>query len=407
MNSWVEFLQTLTGYGVAAALAAALAAACGIAAWGVSGRLLLLQRLRPGRWTGVTFLIHLFLYRICMEAAVALMASVGLFERILPANANAFRLFVVAAPLGVAAFFAFSVQWLSAFSGTPPSRVGLGFFRWRENVVIGAMAFFVATPVVSAIYAAIAPVFHGRPHPAESMFDDGSEVFEWILLFAQTVVFAPLVEEWLFRGLLQGWLRRTNLMGHALLLWAIVSIVAYLTFVGQGAEPAQFYFTALLAITYAAMVAALYRPVLTRGLKVFVRSDIEPPSGAPDLWTTNLFEAEGDENRVTPWSDFGPAWQRWKIANAHLAIFGSAMVFAALHPWPTPIPLFAFGLVAGWLAYRTQNLVPSIVFHSLFNVVAFVVLWLKFHPGIIGNDDRIASPPPGSAIVAPAEPAPR
>ena len=42
--------------------------------------------------------------------------------------------------------------------------------------------------------------------------------------------------------------------------------------------------------------------------------------------------------------------------------------------WPAPIPLFLFALVVGWLAYRTQSLVPGIVLHMLFNLVASLVL---------------------------------
>ena len=53
-------------------------------------------------------------------------------------------------------------------------------------------------------------------------------------------------------------------------------------------------------------------------------------------------------------------------------------LFAAFHAssWPDPVPLFAFGLVAGWLAWRTQSVVASIVFHAMFNATALVLLRL-------------------------------
>ena len=52
-------------------------------------------------------------------------------------------------------------------------------------------------------------------------------------------------------------------------------------------------------------------------------------------------------------------------------IVASSMFFALVHsPWPTPIALFFLGLVLGWLAFRTQSLLPSIVVHGLFNLVS-------------------------------------
>jgi membrane protease YdiL (CAAX protease family) len=52
------------------------------------------------------------------------------------------------------------------------------------------------------------------------------------------------------------------------------------------------------------------------------------------------------------------------------------MIFAAFHSsvWPSPIPLFALGLVLGRLVYRTQSLFAGIILHSLFNTVACIVL---------------------------------
>jgi membrane protease YdiL (CAAX protease family) len=55
------------------------------------------------------------------------------------------------------------------------------------------------------------------------------------------------------------------------------------------------------------------------------------------------------------------------------------VLFAAVHSrvWPTPIALFVLGLALGWLAYRTQSLISSIVLHSLFNSVTCVLLILN------------------------------
>jgi hypothetical protein len=155
-------------------------------------------------------------------------------------------------------------------------------------------------------------------------------------------------------------------------------------------------FALLIGAGYAGAVLWLYRPVMKRGLAYFMgenRGDLVKPS--PDLWTSNLFEAEGQENRTMPWDEFGPKWSQWKDWNARLSIVGSSLAFALLHfAWPSAVPLFVFGHVLGWLAYRTQNLIPSMVLHALFNLVSFLLLWLSVHPGTIGNEVNVARASP-------------
>jgi membrane protease YdiL (CAAX protease family) len=58
------------------------------------------------------------------------------------------------------------------------------------------------------------------------------------------------------------------------------------------------------------------------------------------------------------------------------AVYGSSIAFAAAHAavWPSPVPLFVLAIGLGMLAYRTQSVVPSIVAHSMFNVVNLMLL---------------------------------
>ncbi len=65
------------------------------------------------------------------------------------------------------------------------------------------------------------------------------------------------------------------------------------------------------------------------------------------------------------------------MANAALAIYGTAMLFASVHAgaWPAPIALFPMGLALSWLANRTQSLVGPITFHAAFNLVSFIALY--------------------------------
>jgi membrane protease YdiL (CAAX protease family) len=59
-------------------------------------------------------------------------------------------------------------------------------------------------------------------------------------------------------------------------------------------------------------------------------------------------------------------------------VFASALLFACVHSWPTSVPLFLLGLLLGWLAYRTQSLIPSITLHVLFNLSSCVELGLGY-----------------------------
>ena len=136
--------------------------------------------------------------------------------------------------------------------------------------------------------------------------------------------------------------------------------------------------TAMLAAVDLAGIYMLYRPLHERGLGYFRRGDLPPlakEEQTVDAWTVNLFEAEGREHLERPWREFGTRWFSWKIACARWSIVGTSMFFALVHgAWPTPIALFFLGLVLGWLAYRTQSLVPAIVVHGLFNLVSFLAL---------------------------------
>src|SRR5205807_5797494 len=59
------------------------------------------------------------------------------------------------------------------------------------------------------------------------------------------------------------------------------------------------------------------------------------------------------------------AWRWLPTPRAAQTIYGIAVLFAAVHPWPTPIPLFFLGLGLGYLAFRTQSLVTPTVLHGL------------------------------------------
>lgn len=65
----------------------------------------------------------------------------------------------------------------------------------------------------------------------------------------------------------------------------------------------------------------------------------------------------------------------------------SSLAFALAHvgqglAW---VPLFFFGLVAGYLARQTGSIVPGIVFHGLFNAVSILLVLAQTAPGTAGG----------------------
>ena len=66
-----------------------------------------------------------------------------------------------------------------------------------------------------------------------------------------------------------------------------------------------------------------------------------------------------------------------------VAIAVSALFFALVHANPAQMPhAFAVGLLLGWLYYRTDSVVPGIVYHWVNNSVAYVIYNLYPDPNI-------------------------
>ena len=60
-------------------------------------------------------------------------------------------------------------------------------------------------------------------------------------------------------------------------------------------------------------------------------------------------------------ASFESAVNRFGRGHGNSAIYGTSLLFAAMHSgvWPSPIALFVLGLGLGWLAYRTRSLVGA------------------------------------------------
>lgn len=226
----------------------------------------------------------------------------------------------------------------SAFSGTRLEQLGLTTRRLGRNVLIGLAGTLVLAPPVFGINQLLRSLYSRsgeqvEQHVFEKIAREQLFPSEWILLFFTAMVSAPLLEELIFRGVLQPWLAGRRWGGHVAMLGALALALAQRWERLQGAW--------------------------SHGISALV------DAGAPVLFVLALLPIY-----VLVW------WfSRTPLAPA---IFGTSLMFASNHSvWPTPIPLFVLALGLGILAQHTRSLVGPIVLHGLFNSVSCVRLLLE------------------------------
>ncbi|MBQ9215258.1 MAG: CPBP family intramembrane metalloprotease [Prevotella sp.] len=73
---------------------------------------------------------------------------------------------------------------------------------------------------------------------------------------------------------------------------------------------------------------------------------------------------------------------RWK-SNPWIGIVISALLFALIHMNPAQMPhAFLIGILLGWMYYRTDSIIPGVVYHWVNNTVAYVMYNLYPDPNM-------------------------
>jgi membrane protease YdiL (CAAX protease family) len=222
-------------------------------------------------------------------------------------------------------------------SGTRLAQLGLTTRALGRNLLAGALGALVLTPAVLGLNYFVNQLYlssgAGVPqeHPLTLVARQSLVPVEWVLVFLTGMVTAPVLEELMFRGMLQPWFASRPWGGHA----------------AMGASFAL----ALLNCGDRARAAWQY------GFGPFLQQ------AAPAVFVLALvpfYLAIWRRSRT-------PAWP---------AIFGTALLFASVHAsvWPTPVALFFLALGLGGLAWYTRSLAGPIVLHSLFNSYSCVML---------------------------------
>lgn len=262
---------------------------------------------------------------------IAIQRSASIARRLMIWNASYNGLFLLAFP------------WVfRRFSGAGFAELGFTTRRWTEQLQVGLVAGLLAAPVVYSIQFLAVKVFEVNAHPIEKMLQASFDPALAILAMTSTIVLAPLAEEVMFRGVLQGWLTR---------VWNDLSL--RLT---RGNRPVEAAPKAEEAV-------------------------VGPPT--PGILHTTVESPSPDAPNAVCWP----------------AVIVTSAVFAAVHgpQWPAPIALFVFSMVMGAVYQRTGSLLSAIVIHGLFNGCSTLLLIVQQ----LGRSLEL----PGPTVLAPA-PAP-
>src|SRR5262245_55627517 len=243
--------------------------------------------------------------------------------------------------------------WLviATSGGARAAQLGRSFRRWRQETVLGVVAWLALAPtvyLVNLVTLLIYGALYGSQPPDHPLLDllrrqGGSHAIS-VLILVESVVAAPIREELFFRGILQPWLCRHPRGGALGFGWALLTGVVLRSAAVTEAGGAR-----NLSLAAPAVLVALLIPVAW-GLSDRLG---RPDPRAQFWWLAPLANPERRRRAV-------------------LGLFGSAVLFANVHSavWPTPIALLPLGLGLGWLRLRTQRVLVPIVTHALFNAVA-------------------------------------
>lgn len=302
------------------------------------------QRVRAAPWGGLEIGLAVFGYFFWAQAIGSLLLGVGFFgwlygpDFISSLNSEAtseahrfasIRVGIWASLVAVPFQVGTILLLFRLASGTRPYQLGLNFGRFGSDVAVACAGWLLCTPIVFGvnIVATLCDVWlggHPQQHPLTQMIESQPLPIELVIVVTTAGLTAPVLEELLFRGVLQPWLARRSWGGDA----AMAGSMGMACVFGYGSAG----------------------------------------------WSPIIFVAA----MLPGYLVIGRLAGRW-VANPQTAraLYATSLLFGTLHAsvWPTPVPLFLLGIVLGFLAYRTQSLVAPMVLHGLFNAVTCIMFF--------------------------------
>ncbi len=222
----------------------------------------------------------------------------------------------------------------------------------RADFMLGVFAFIMIAPPVYLLQWMLVQWFESK-HPLVELLQQHPNPWTiGVSLFAAVIV-APIAEEFVFRGLLQGWLEKVAMEMHE---WK--RSFAQPTVSGTGNASA-------MASDASSHWADGTESIRAEETEVYSeRGIVESEERLDAPW--NSFHASV-ETRPPVLLAFDPA-----ACRAVWPILVSSIIFALLH-WshgPDWVPLFFLAVGLGYLYRQTHRIVPGIVVHFLLNAVS-------------------------------------
>jgi membrane protease YdiL (CAAX protease family) len=268
-----------------------------------------------------------------------------------------------------ATFLLVGPLFLASWTKAGPSDFGLaGRDKFCRDVLRGIVAWPLLAPIVYGVMLGATAIWPSQEHPLQKMLKQDPSSVNWGLAALSAAILAPAVEEFLFRGVLLGWLGR----------WASgLNRVR-----SDGPFDPEF---------------GPIPPTPSSGVAFeATESEIPPPPGDPfDRPDTG---PGGDWTPGAPAPKPGPLTGRgWRFLAANVAV---SALFAAMHGhvWPTPLPLFFLSMGLGVLYQRTGGLVAPIALHTVFNGLSTFLFYLTLQAGgpELLKPKGPVPPPPGA-----------
>jgi membrane protease YdiL (CAAX protease family) len=225
---------------------------------------------------------------------------------------------------------------------------GWSVSRWRDDLVIGGGTFLVIYLPTIAVQVALVFLLNWKyDHPLIELTTRTKDPSLFALAVFVAAIAAPLFEEFIFRGLIQGWLEKIfseNTSSDA--IW-------------MGDRGA-----------HGAFNIADQSPMPVAVIPASAAGDIKwidpNPYASPEPDAEVLILADDPPLSLTP----RPCW-------AAIAI--STILFSLMHfsHGPAWIPLLLFGAALGYVYQRTHSLWPGIIAHMLLNGLTMIGLWVR------------------------------
>lgn len=235
--------------------------------------------------------------------------------------------------------------------GAPNQR--LRIWGRRSNAVhdigIGLVAFLAIAPPMYLLQFALVKLIPAQHPIIEQMLFEGADPQFFALAFVAAVIVAPVAEEFLFRGVLQGWLQSFEF------------------------APPDAVNTPGTTLGPAAPLALPDEtPPASAALAPIVSQRDPNPFAAP---FARADETTSAGERTEPRELRGLFGLRPGV----FPITVSSTMFAAAHigQGPAPFTLFFLALALGYLYHRTNRLLPCIALHFFVNATSMTLLWLS------------------------------